>query len=111
MFRSLDLVGYWSADNNFGEMFYNFWLHETLRNLCGADLTRIFTKDMTESQKTLWDRCLMGMRGQHDREQPMGRKAHEEGCQDVWGKSPMGPGHGAVSGWRRIGRFISGQVM
>jgi hypothetical protein len=48
MFRSLD-VGYRSADNDLGEMFYNFWLHETLRNLCGVDLTQIFTEDMTES--------------------------------------------------------------
>ena len=54
MFRPLD-VGYWSADNDFGEMFYNFWPHETLRNLCGVDLTRIFTEDMTANQKTLWE--------------------------------------------------------
>jgi hypothetical protein len=37
-------------------MFYNFWLHKTLRNLCGVNLTRIFTEDMTESQKVLWER-------------------------------------------------------
>jgi hypothetical protein len=42
MFRLLD-VRYWSADNDFRRMFYNFWLHETLRNLCGVDLSRIFT--------------------------------------------------------------------
>jgi hypothetical protein len=54
MLRSLD-VGYWSADNDFGEMFYNFWLHETLPNLCGVNLTRIFMEDMTESQKVLWE--------------------------------------------------------
>jgi hypothetical protein len=64
MFRSLD-VGYWSADNDFGEMLYNFWLHETLRNLCGVDLTRIFREDMTESQKVLWEqwnRAPMGLK-------------------------------------------------
>jgi hypothetical protein len=55
MSRPLD-VGYWSVDNAFREMFYNFWLHETLRNLCGVDLTRIFTEDMTESQKVIWER-------------------------------------------------------
>ena len=64
MFRSLD-VGYWSADNDFGEMLYNFWLHETLQNLCGVDLTRISTKDMTKSQNTLWEqwnRAPMGLK-------------------------------------------------
>ena len=55
MFRKLD-VDYWSADNDFGEMFYNFWLHETLRNLCGVDLTRIFVEELTPSQRTLWER-------------------------------------------------------
>jgi hypothetical protein len=44
-------VGYWSADNDFGQMFYNLWLHETLRSLCGIDLTTTFTRDMTENQK------------------------------------------------------------
>jgi hypothetical protein len=55
MFRKLD-VDYWSADNDFGEMFYNFWLHETLRNLCGVDLTRIFVEELTPHQRTLWER-------------------------------------------------------
>lgn len=55
MFRQLD-VGFWSTDNDFGEMFYNFWLHETLQNLCGVDLTKIFTDELTPEQHTLWER-------------------------------------------------------
>jgi hypothetical protein len=52
-------VGYWSADNNFGETHYTFWLHETLRNLCGVVLMWIFMEDMTEKQK-----MLCGLEGQ-----------------------------------------------
>ena len=40
IFRTID-TGYWCADNDMGDMFYNFWLHESLRNLCGVDLSAL----------------------------------------------------------------------
>ena len=58
-------VGYWSADNDIGEMFYNFWLHESLRNLCGVDLSKLFMDEMTPTQRVLWERwyrCPMGIK-------------------------------------------------
>lgn len=39
--RTMD-VGYWSVDNDYGEMFLNFWLHEDLRPFVGVDLTGLF---------------------------------------------------------------------
>ena len=60
MFRTID-TGYWCADNDIGKMFYNFWLHESLCNLCGVDFSALF---MDKGQKTLWkrwNRCPKGI--------------------------------------------------
>lgn len=48
--------GYWCADNDFGEMFYNFWLHESLQSLCGMDFSKLFSNEMTVGQRVLWER-------------------------------------------------------
>jgi hypothetical protein len=34
--------GTWMADNDVGEMFLNFVLHESVQALCGVDLTKYF---------------------------------------------------------------------
>jgi hypothetical protein len=35
-------MGYWGADNDYKEMFLNFWLHMELRPYCGVDLMAHF---------------------------------------------------------------------
>ena len=40
MLRSVDETT-WSGDNNFGEMFLNFWIHPEIRNYTGIDLTAL----------------------------------------------------------------------
>ena len=65
MLRSVG-PGYWSADNDYGEMFLNFWLHPELRKYCGVDLTGLFPDEaaQTEGLKLweAWARCAMGLR-------------------------------------------------
>jgi len=34
---------YWGANNDYGEMFYNYWLHPELRQFCGIGLTPLPT--------------------------------------------------------------------
>ena len=63
MLRTVD-VGYWGADNDYGEMFLNFWLHPTLRPYCGVDLTGTFPEDIRPGHSTLWEswsRNAMGL--------------------------------------------------
>ncbi|KAL7579144.1 hypothetical protein ACA910_019169 [Epithemia clementina (nom. ined.)] len=73
MLRSVD-VGTWSADNDFGEMFLNFWLHPELRSYAGIDLTSLCSEELSKGdrgentlkrpRKTLWEawnRCAMGL--------------------------------------------------
>lgn len=63
MTRTLD-VGYWGADNDYGEMFYNFWLHKDLRRYSGVDLTVHFPEEL-DGQDTLWEvwtRPAMGLK-------------------------------------------------
>jgi hypothetical protein len=52
MTRTVD-VNYWLGDNDFGEMFYNFWLHEDLQSLCGVDVTQLFPEEL-DDRKSLW---------------------------------------------------------
>ena len=65
MLRSVG-PGYWSTDNDYGEMFLNFWLHPELRKYCGVDLTGLFPDEAaaTEGSKLweAWARCAMGLR-------------------------------------------------
>jgi hypothetical protein len=66
LLRSLE-PGTYMADNDVGEMFLNFMLHEDLRKLCGVDLT-LYYPDEAKAKKgkqTLWERwcrCAMGLR-------------------------------------------------
>ena len=66
MLRSVGPDTY-SADNDYGEMFHNFWLHPELRKYCGIDLTGLFPEElsMTDGSMHLWEawtRCAMGLR-------------------------------------------------
>lgn len=65
MTRTLD-VGYWGADNDYGEMFYNFWLHKDLRRYSGVDLTVHFPEEVAATGRNrlweVWTRPAMGLR-------------------------------------------------
>ncbi|KAL7556655.1 hypothetical protein ACA910_017593 [Epithemia clementina (nom. ined.)] len=60
-----------SADNNYGEMFLNFWLHPELWKYAGIDLTGICPEELKDvehprkKQKHVlweaWSRCAMGL--------------------------------------------------
>jgi hypothetical protein len=52
------------ADNDVGEMFLNFILHESVQALCEVDLTKYFPKEAPEGTAVLWERwtrCAMGL--------------------------------------------------
>ena len=56
----------WSADNDFGEMFLNFWLHLDLRHYTGIDITDLFPEELKNrfGRTRLWEawtRCAMGL--------------------------------------------------
>ena len=58
----------WSADNDFGEMFLNFWIHPEIRKYTGVDLTTLFPEEMEDENGTkgkrkweTWVRCAMGV--------------------------------------------------
>jgi hypothetical protein len=59
-------VGYWSGDNDYGNMFLNFWLHAELQKYCGVDLTGLFPEEIDRSNRTtlwkVWARPAMGLR-------------------------------------------------
>jgi len=58
--------GGWGADNDFGDMFLNFWLHEQLQKYCGVDLTKLYPEEASGSGGlTLWEvwrRLAMGLK-------------------------------------------------
>jgi hypothetical protein len=57
--------GTWMADNDVGEMFLNFVLHQSVQALCGTDLTKYFPDGIPEETQVLWERwtrCAMGLR-------------------------------------------------
>ena len=57
--------GTWLGDNDVGEMFLNFMLHEEVRRLCGVDFTLYFPEEVSEDHQVLWarwTRCAMGLR-------------------------------------------------
>jgi hypothetical protein len=57
--------GTWMSDNDVGEMFLNFMLHEEVRKLCGVDFTLYFPDELTAEHEVLWGRwtrCAMGLR-------------------------------------------------
>jgi hypothetical protein len=54
----------WMADTDLGEMFLNFVLHETLRELAGVDVTH-YREDSEDSKDVCWERwmrCAMGLK-------------------------------------------------
>jgi len=55
---------YWAADNDYGEMFLNFWLHPDLRQYCGVDLTGTFPEELGDGKQVVWEawsRNAMGL--------------------------------------------------
>jgi hypothetical protein len=65
MYRTVG-VGYYGADNDYGEMFYNWWLHEDLRPYCGIDMTHQYPEEARlRPDSVLWNvftRPAMGLR-------------------------------------------------
>jgi hypothetical protein len=68
LIRSLE-PGYSMADNDVGEMFHNFVLHETMQQYCGLDLTLFYPTEIDEqsgpARPRLWERwtrLAMGLR-------------------------------------------------
>jgi hypothetical protein len=53
------------SDNDVGEMFLNFMLHEDLRKLCGVDFTLYYPEELAASTSMViwerWQRCAMGL--------------------------------------------------
>jgi hypothetical protein len=45
----------WGADNNYGDMFLSFWLHDELQRYCGVDLTPLFPDEVPTGQARLWE--------------------------------------------------------
>jgi hypothetical protein len=63
MLRSVG-PGTWSADNDFGEMFLNFWLHPDLQKYTGVDITALFPEELRGDKIAVWEawtRCAMGL--------------------------------------------------
>jgi hypothetical protein len=59
------LPGYWCADNNYGEMFLNFPLHEDLQKYCGVDLSQIMDNKINVGAGPavgVWTRNATGLR-------------------------------------------------
>jgi hypothetical protein len=58
--------GYYQADNDVGEMFHNFIMHQDLREYCGLDMTLYFGKNEKDGSVTTvwerWNRLAMGLR-------------------------------------------------
>ena len=54
----------WMADTGIGEMFLNFVLHGTLRELAGVDVThyREASENPTGVCWERWTRCAMGLK-------------------------------------------------
>jgi hypothetical protein len=49
-------MGYWGANNDYGEIFLNFWLHRDLWSYCGVDLTAHFPEELEgSSRKVIWE--------------------------------------------------------
>jgi hypothetical protein len=65
MLRTL-APGFWGGDNNYGDMFLNFWLHINLQQFCGVDLTTLFPEELDGTSKTalweVWAQPPMGVR-------------------------------------------------
>ncbi|KAL7557316.1 hypothetical protein ACA910_022411 [Epithemia clementina (nom. ined.)] len=53
---------YWCIDNDYGEMFLNFWLHPNLQQYSGMDFTTLFGVEDSRSNLLIgvWHRCPTG---------------------------------------------------
>src|SRR5210317_1039012 len=77
-FFDVMMPGYWCSDNDMGEFFLNFPMHEGLQKYCGVDVTGLFpfTDEEKERRRTstlsnqeglrlrivIWTRCGMGIK-------------------------------------------------
>ena len=55
LLRALE-PGYSMADNDVGEMFHNFMMHEELRKYCGLDVSLYYPESIREGKRNLWER-------------------------------------------------------
>ena len=59
------LTGTWLDDNNYGDMFMNFPMHEDLQKYCGIDVTQLFPKLKWEGVDLTvgcWLHSVMGLK-------------------------------------------------
>ncbi|KAL7559397.1 hypothetical protein ACA910_008018 [Epithemia clementina (nom. ined.)] len=53
--------GYWCINNDYGEMFLNFWLHPELQQFSGMDFTTLYGPSKDGGMNIeVWARCPMG---------------------------------------------------
>jgi len=56
----------WAADNDYGDMFMNYWLDNNLRQYCGIDITKLYPEEVKASgHPALWEtwtRPAMGLK-------------------------------------------------
>jgi hypothetical protein len=52
------VTGTWMGDDDFGEMFYNFWLHHAFRPYTGIDLTELIPELKEHGGDTCWVRWV-----------------------------------------------------
>ncbi|KAL7573603.1 hypothetical protein ACA910_008737 [Epithemia clementina (nom. ined.)] len=53
-------TSYWCIDNDYREMFLNFWLHPELQQYSGMELTGIYGNKSSKQSIEVWNRCPMG---------------------------------------------------
>jgi len=53
--------GSWQADNDVGEMFYNYMLDPSLRPYCGVDGSPYLSKEPGAKSWLMWNCCVMGL--------------------------------------------------
>jgi hypothetical protein len=59
------LLGYWCADNDYGEQFLNFNLHKDLRPYCGVNLSQLLPEEVCAQTGVVlgvWSRNAMGLK-------------------------------------------------
>ena len=64
-FFDVMLPGYWCSDNDMGDFFLNFPMHEELQKYCGVDVTGLFPLTDDERRElhiAIWTRAAMGIK-------------------------------------------------
>jgi len=63
-FFDVMMPNYWCSDNDMGDFFLNFPMHEDLQKYCGVDITELFPLEEDETRElhiAIWTRAAMGI--------------------------------------------------